>query len=257
MVEGTHRYLADGKGVRASVVEDFRMDRTVVFLYRKSYVTGPCAFLLVTICLAAAGCAGDGRATRQFIECRERVDKLEAENTRLTRELVDARQTVKNQAQQIQTLQKLGSQRLDEMNKVRSVELDRLTGGYDDNKDKYDDGIVMYLQPKDDQDQIFKASGSVRVRLFELQGEKPRIVGECHYAPKELSKTWMGRFWTQHFTVKCPFSKSLTNPNITAQVDFTELLTGKTFVAEKMVTVKIPPVTQPATMGVTTTRVGG
>jgi hypothetical protein len=191
-----------------------------------------------------AGCAQDRRPT-PLAQCHKTLEQTQEDNSRLTRQLATANQTIQNQSRQIEALEGFGPGRMDELIHVQSLQLDRLTGGYDDNHDSYEDGIVVYLQPLDQHGHIIEAAGSARVRLFELQKD-PKLIGEISLTVSELAKNWAGRLWTQHYTLRCPFAKKPTIPNITLQVEFTELLTGKTFVTEKLVTIKLPPATLPA-----------
>jgi hypothetical protein len=207
-----------------------------------------CWVLPVTIIglslILMAGCAQD-RGPTPLAQCRKTLQQTQDENSRLTRQLATANQTIQNQSRQIETLGGFGAGRMAELIHVQSLQLERLTGGYDDNHDGYEDGIVAYLQPLDQHGHIIEAAGTARVRLFELQKD-PKLIGEIKLTVSELEKSWAGRLWTQHYTIRCPFTKKPTSPNITLQVEFTELLTGKSFVAEKLVTVKIPPATSPA-----------
>jgi hypothetical protein len=194
--------------------------------------------------ILTTGCAQD-RGPTPLAQCHQKLQQTQDENSRLTRQLASANQTIQNQSRQIETLSGFGAGRMAELIHVQSLQLDRLTGGYDDNHDGYEDGIVVYLQPLDQHGHIIESAGSARVRLFELQQE-PKLIGEAGFTVPELAKTWAGRLWTQHYTLRCTFKKNPTSPNITLQVEFTELLTGKTFVTEKLVTVKLPPATAPA-----------
>jgi hypothetical protein len=199
------------------------------------------------ICLSmvfTAGCAQD-RGPSLLAQCQTQLDQATEDNSRLTKQLAQANQTIQNQSKQIDTLQHFGTQRTADLIHVQSLQLDRLTGGYDENHDGYEDGIVVYLQPLDQHGHIIEAAGLARVRVFELQTE-PKLIGEAGFTVPELAKNWAGRLWTQHYTLRCPFAKKPTSPNITLQVEFTELLTGKTFVTEKLVTIKLPPATLPA-----------
>jgi hypothetical protein len=199
------------------------------------------------VCLSMvflSGCAQD-RGPSPLSQCRTQLDQAREDNVRLTKQLAQANQTIQSQSKQIDTLQHFGTQRMAELIHVQSLQLDRLTGGYDDNHDGYEDGIVVYLQPLDQHRHIIEAAGLARVRLFELQKE-PKLIGEAVFTVPEFEKTWAGRLWTQHYTLRCPFARKPAIPNVTLQVEFTELLTGKTFVTEKMVTVKLPPATLPA-----------
>jgi hypothetical protein len=192
-------------------------------------------------CLAV-GCA-ETREPNRLVECQNENLRLRKENDNLTRGLVQANRTIESQQRQIATLQKMGPERLKELTHVASVQLGRLTSGYSSKHTPYEDGVAVYIEPYDSEGHLVKVAGSLRVRLFELQVEPPRLIGELTLLAKELEKHWIGRFWTNHYSVHVPFQKTPASRHITVQAEFTELLTGKTFVAEKLVEINLPTTT--------------
>jgi hypothetical protein len=184
------------------------------------------------------GCTAD-RIDRLMASQNENI-ALREENTRLTKELEQAKVTIQNQSEQIANLNRLGPARFDELTKVGSVEFGRMTGGYNtDSRDGTDDGIDVYITPKDNKGHIIKVAGELQVQLFELT-IPPRLIGECSFTAKELDSKWASRFLANHYYVRCPFKVTPTDKNITVQVKFIELLTGKSFVIQKMVSVELP-----------------
>jgi hypothetical protein len=196
-----------------------------------------------------------GLAVMMLCGCEaNRIDRLMAsqnenialreENARLTRQLEQTKASMEQQSEQIANLNRLGPARFAELTKVTDVELGRLTGGYNtDSRDAADDGVDVYLTPKDDKGHIIKADGELQIKIFELD-DQPKLIGECSLSAKELASKWASRFLANHYYVRCPFKVMPTNKNLTVQVKFIELLTGKPFVVQKMVTVKLP---QPTT----------
>lgn len=199
-------------------------------------------FFFQAMILAAMipGCAQNGAADK-LIKCQNENIELKDRNEKLHKELVEAQQTIRQKDQQIQNLEKLGPARIEELTRVDRIDLDRQTGGYDDNRDRYDDGVAVFFRPLDAKGHTVKAAGSLRVKLFQLDGEEPKILGQCTFTSKELGSRWVGRFWTNHYSVRCPFKTRPTSAKVTAQVEFTEMLTGKPFVAQKLIDVKLPP----------------
>ncbi len=185
----------------------------------------------------SSGCAN--RADK-LIACENRITKLEQQNEQLTRELAKCHQQLQSQKRQIRSLQGFSADKLKYMIKLERIRFARLTGGYDSNHDGYDDGVVVYLQPVDTDGHIVKVAGSVSVRLFSLC-DKPEVIGQVTVPPSELQKHWSGTLWTNHYTIKCPFKTLPPTNEVTVRVEFIEFLTGKTFIAQKRVTVKIPP----------------
>ncbi len=193
-----------------------------------------------------AGCS-QAPPSNRLVDCQNENLKLRKDNDNLTRELVRANQEIESQKRQIATLQKMSPEKLKQLTHVGTVQLGRLTAGYSAKHTPYPDGIAVYIEPYDTDGHIIKAAGSVRIRLFELQAEPPRLIGELTLGPKEVEKAWIGRFWTNHYSFRVPFQKTPTSRHITVQTEFTELLTGKTFVAERLVDIDLSPTTVPAT----------
>jgi len=196
----------------------------------------PSTLLLIATMVILTGCAGQPPKPNPLVECQNQVLKLKDENSDLKKQLSEAQLTIENQTNQIARLQGLTTQQFSEMTRLKEVRIDRLTS-------QYDGGINVYLQPIDRDGNIVKAAGSVRIKLCELQGDEPRLVGQITVKPEELKKEWIGRFWTNHYTIRVPFQKRPETQNVTVHVEFMELLTGKVFVSEKMVEVRIKPTT--------------
>jgi hypothetical protein len=200
-------------------------------------------FQAMIIAAMLTSCAQNQTADK-LIKCQNENIELKDRNEKLHKELVAAQQTIHQQDQQIKNLEKLGPARIEQLTRVDRIDLDRQTGGYDDNSDRYDDGVAVFLRPLDAKGHTIKAAGSLRVKLFQLDGDEPKILGQCQYTSDELGKKWVGRFWTNHYSVRCPFKTQPTSANITAQVEFTELLTGKPFVSQKLIEIKLLPTTK-------------
>jgi hypothetical protein len=197
-------------------------------------------FQTMILVVMFVGCA-QNQAADKLIKCQNENIALKERNEKLHKELISAQQTIRQQDQQIKNLEKLGPARIEELTRVDHIDLDRQTGGYDENHDGYDDGVAVFLRPLDAKGHTIKAAGSLRVKLFQLDGDEPKILGQCKFNAKEMDSKWVGRFWTNHYSVRCPFKTRPTSTHITAQVEFTELLTGKPFVAQKLIDIKLSP----------------
>ncbi|MBN2563855.1 MAG: hypothetical protein JXQ75_23315 [Phycisphaerae bacterium] len=186
--------------------------------------------------VSGSGCGGG--APGLVTENQELRDKVEAQQ----RLLVARDEQIQDQARHIQELQGLtGERSLDRLVHVARIELERLTGGYDDDRDGVDDGVVAYVRLIDQDGDTIKAAGSVRVRLLDLA--KPpdsQLVGDVELGPEELRPAWYGRFLTSHYTIKVPWAhgaQRAEHKSITVLVRFTDLLTGQVFEAQQAVEV--------------------
>lgn len=175
----------------------------------------------------------------------DRVLALRRENTELTQrleqassELADLRQSVDAKDQEILKLQGFSDQRRGYLAAVQWIVLDRLTGGIDEDHDGYDDGVVVYLTPIDEDGHAVKVPGQVSIKVFDLNGTEPLLLGDVDIDPGELRKSWHGRFWTDHYTIRCPFRVRPTHTPITVRAAFVDMMTGREFTAQRTCQVK-------------------
>lgn len=185
------------------------------------------------------------KADTRTTQVQQLEDKLAEEQRRR----VQQEQQLAEQAAMIQKLQGMdASHRLDMLVRVARIEIERLSGGYDDDRDGTDDGVVVYLRLFDRGGDAIKAAGSASVRLYDLsQPDRPRIVGNGQWTAEQMQALWYGSLMTSHYNLRTPWSaaaKSPPAPSITVAVQFTELLSGQTFDAQRVV--EIRGVSQPA-----------
>jgi hypothetical protein len=197
--------------------------------------------LVALLTLAAVGCGPPGRPDVRMTRIQELQDKVEEQG----RLLVEREQQIADQAKQIQKLEGLTEERrLDQLVHVEKIEIERLSGGYDDDHDGIDEGVVVYLRLIDADGDTIKVAGGARVRLFDLsRPEGSRVVGELTLQPGELRPMWFGRFLTSHYTIKVPWSLGVEptgERSITVVVSFTELLSGRVLETQKMVEANAP-----------------
>ncbi|HVP11308.1 MAG TPA: hypothetical protein VMV94_09005 [Phycisphaerae bacterium] len=195
------------------------------------------AVLVLSLCIVAAGCNGtkpDSRITQ--------IQQLQDKTQEQARLLAQKDEQLAAQSKRIQELQGLTDERsLDNLVHVASIEIDRLSDGYDDEHTGVDQGVVVYLRLLDRDGDAIKATGNVRVRLLDLaKPEGAQLVGEVSLDAAALRPLWYGRLLTYHYTIRVPWSagaKRVEHKSITVIVDFTDLLSGKTFTTQKVVEV--------------------
>lgn len=142
------------------------------------------------------------------------------------------------QARVIQQLRGLdASKRLELVVHVDRIEIERLSGGYDDNKDGRDDGVVVYLKLIDADGDVIKAAGAASVKLFDLsKGDGGLPVAQGQWTAEQMRPLWYGKMMTSHYSLRVPLPGGISiSPGtpLTARVEFTDLLTGRTFQAQK------------------------
>lgn len=197
--------------------------------------------VVVVGAVMVAGCvAGQG----------DRVLELRAQNDQLTQQLdeaghrlVEQQAALDSHAQQIETLQALGSARLEKLVYPTRLVIDRMSGGYDDDGLPGDDGVRVYLKPVDEAGDTLKLAGGITVELFDLGNpDGEHRVGRVELDVDQVRGAWYGKLWTVHYTVQCPWSgpSAPGHREITVRATFTDYLTGRTLRAQHVCAVTLP-----------------
>ncbi len=197
------------------------------------------AMVLVLTLPAGFACNDQDRSNPRITQVQELQDKAAAQ----AREIVEKEAAILVQAARIRELQNLkGKQSIDHLVHVAKIQLAQLSGGYDDDEDSVDEGVVAYLQLLDQDGDIIKATGSVCVRLYDLsKAEGQQLVGSVELDAAGLRPLWYGRFLTYHYSIKVPWAdgaKRAEHESITLHVTFTDLLTGDVFKTQEVVKVR-------------------
>lgn len=195
--------------------------------------------ILAAILLAGvSGCPGE--QSEPTIKLQQQVDSLTVEHERLGRELENTQAALTAAEDRIRTLQNLPKDVF--FFSVDRIELDRMTGGADYDGKPGDDGVTVYLRPRDADGDVLKAAGEIKVQLFDLT-EKPAELGlYLINDPEELRKSWLGKFLTNYYVVKCPWDPKIgppTHSEVTVRVTFLDYLTGRVFVESKLLNVTL------------------
>lgn len=210
------------------------------------------AGVLVLAAAFAVGCDPAGGPS-EMSRLRTQVEAQRERIARLEEDAIATGKTIDEQKQQIATLQQLGPDRLQQLVYPEKIEFDRLTGGFDEDGQPGDDGVVAYVRPLDRDGHVVKAAGSLRMQVFDLASPPERsLVASAELDAEHARKAWYGRLWTNHFTIRCPWQPPERKPpahrELTVKVEFTDLLTGETLSAQQVVQIKLPgeAATQPA-----------
>jgi hypothetical protein len=197
-----------------------------------------CTALLV--CAAIGACAPEKPDTR-ITQIQELEDKVRKQ----ARQLVDREEQLASVGRTIQELRGLeGPQRLDRIVHVARIEIERLSGGYDDNQDGIDDGVIVYVRLIDGDGDVIKAAGSAKVELFDVaQKPGPKSVGKVELSPDAMRKVWFSKVLSAHYRIKVPWAADAAaseHKNVTIAARFTDLLTGQSFEAQHLAEVRKP-----------------
>jgi len=198
-------------------------------------VRTPTLLIAVLGAVAGLGCNGQSSDPR-IAEIQQLEDEIEQQGLAIAQK----DEQLAGQAKRIQELQgAVGERAIENLVHVDKIEIERLSGGYDDNHDGIDEGVVVYLRLLDKEGDAVKAAGSAKVQILDLsRPEGSRTVGELNLEAAALRPMWFGRLMTYHYTIKVPWSGGADRPtarSLTVRVEFTELLSARTFDAQAVV----------------------
>jgi hypothetical protein len=200
----------------------------------------PALVILASIALPAllAGCGKPSAANIQLRKenqaLRDKVAQLERlrQGDRATIAALEGRSTTRPAASW-ETIEGLFT--------VHGIKLGRLTGGDDsDPAHPGHEGVRVYLTPQDQHGDDLKAAGSIVVEIFDLAQTDRPLVGRWEFPAEEAAKHWYAAMLMYGYVVECPFDKPPAHPELTVKVSFTDALTGRTFTAQKVVTIELP-----------------
>jgi len=172
-------------------------------------------------------------------------DALRRDKERLERTVAERDATISSLQQQTETLKKLGPDRKADFFAPVKLEIASLSGGADYDSKPGDDGITVYLRPRDADGDVVKVPGRMRVQLVDNTNiGSPRVLGVYAFEDlNEVRKTWHGKFGTQNFTLKCPFPPGVQLPKsrrVLVSAEFLDLLTGAMLTASEEVPFSMP-----------------
>ncbi len=189
--------------------------------------------------LAMVGCA----VPPQYGRLVNESESLQRENRRLERNIAQRDERLAEMKAQLANLRSLGPNRPVDVFRPVKLEIARLTGGKNYDEQPGDDGVTVYLRPRDADGDVVKTPGRITIQLLDTTDPgSPKAVGVCVFDdPIELGRNWHSRFSTNHYTLECPFSSEVgpRGPKVTVSVEFLDYLSGSVLTAVKEVTVSL------------------
>jgi len=186
-----------------------------------------------------AGCNG----RKQLID--DSRAKLIQEKQQLQQEKAALEQENAKLQEQIAILQNFPPDRMSQLVKVEKIEFGKFTRAYDGDteqeKDGYDDGIIVYLILKDNDGDVIKAAGDVQIELWNLA--KTRKIISKQVPLNDLQSYWLSGPLTNHYKFQLHWPKENPPKNrfLTLKLRFQEALTGKSFEEHKKIEIRIQP----------------
>ncbi|MCP4589584.1 MAG: hypothetical protein GY842_02450 [bacterium] len=219
-----------------------------------SGVVGPAQPWLVgaaLLCLSvlSSGCLPAGPSPHQ-IELEKQIGQLSYDNEMLGRKLAERDTAAEALRARLAEALDLPVDIHSRLFTVRRLEIASLTGGADYDGQPGDDGVTVYLTPRDRYGDPVKAAGEIEVFLYDLtKPGDPRELG--HYVINEfgeLSKVWHSGWMTNHYTIKCEWPPGVLPPTsreVQVRATFLDWLTGEKHVATQLVEVDLLAPGQP------------
>jgi hypothetical protein len=195
----------------------------------------------MVICLAG-GC---GRPNQANILLRKQNQTLEQRLADLDRRHAADQATIRSLEASATTVPVLPEQRIAQLFTVAGLSFGRLTGGVDLDPGKPgDEGLKVYVVPVDQHGDALKAAGTFRVEAFALSDAERPLVGIWEFPLSEAQQNWYGQSLLYTYILTCPWQQVIpTGHTLTIRVTFTDALTGRTFTAQRQVSVNPPPPT--------------
>lgn len=197
----------------------------------------------VTVLVGICGCwPGVSREQRELMNTAEaqkkQIEELQQKNIELQKTIDEQKATIAN-------LRGIPREKLALLVVPTRIEIDRLSGGYDEDGRPGDDGVVAHVRPLDERGDVIKTAGKLVMEVFDLAAPADRnLVLRAELDAENALKQWYGRLWTNHFSIKAPWPPPGTPPahrELTLRVQFTPLLTGETLSAQRVVQITLPP----------------
>ena len=179
----------------------------------------------MTALLVSAGC-GDGAKTSLFGQ----IKSLGEEKTDLKMQVQQLEVENKELSEQVETLTAIGTKaRIDALERIERIELGKMTGLFDKDKDGVEESLIVYIRTIDGAGDLVKAAGSVEVALWDLDVPANPHLADWEVKPDELTKAWTPTLLTNYYRLKFDISGLLDDAKkeLTVKVVFTDYVTGK------------------------------
>ncbi len=191
--------------------------------------------------VALSACRSPGQWARLIKD----NDALRRDNQRMQRIVAQRDGTIAQLHRQVEHLESFGPDQPADLFAPVKIEIASLSGGAEYDDKPGDDGVTVYLRPRDAGGDVVKVPGRITIQLVDNADlASPRRLGLYVFNdPGEMGKLWHGKFATNHYTLKCPFPPGTRLPStrlVTVNAEFVDYLTGATLSAVKEVRLSFP-----------------
>jgi hypothetical protein len=193
--------------------------------------------ILCVLLLCLTGCGSPSSANielrKQNQSLKDNVDHLTAQHLRD----VDALAACQRGHPTTATL---SPDRLEQLTTTHGLSFGRLTGG--DNPDPtqlLDTQLKVFIAPVDEDGVPIKAAGSFVVEAFDLGDPAKPLVGTWHFDLAQTRGLFFSRFAMYTYVLTCPWKSPPPHADLTVRVTFDDALTGREFVDQTRVKVRL------------------
>lgn len=204
---------------------------------------------MIFVPMALSGCVQNTVPAEKFQKVQRELQACQERSPRLEERIAAQQKTIDNQQSQIAELRGMDPETWQELVYPVKIELARWSGAYDEDGRPGDDGLVLYIQPIDREGHVIKAAGELKITLLDLADPTaPVVIAAYEFDAPTTRGLWYGRMMTQHFTVRCPWPPGgePRHDRITAQITFTDLLSGAVLTTQRVFEITLPPKLDPA-----------
>ncbi|NLX13073.1 MAG: hypothetical protein GXY44_05375 [Phycisphaerales bacterium] len=193
---------------------------------------------------ASSGCIQNTVPAEKFQNVQRELQACQERSPRLEEQIAAQQKTIENLQSRIAELRGMSPDALREMVYPEKIELTRWSGAYNEDERTGDDGLLLYIQPIDRDGHVIKAAGELNITLLDLADPTaPAVIASYKFEASKTRSFWHGRLMTLHYTVRCPWPPGYEprHDQITAQVSFTDLLTGAVLTTQRTFPITLAP----------------
>lgn len=201
----------------------------------------PLAIGLLVVLAAVAGCTTRvGGGTNYLNE----NDRLRSDNLALEREVEELRKRIERRVQELRILeQQTTPPAVEGADVPRAVELEigRLSGGVDTDRDASDDVVRVYLRTLDQEGRFLPVSGRATMQVVRLRANQPpQQVASTEVGPSELKQAYRSGLTGTHYSIELPLPGDLPadDTELTVHATLLDAATGAELEAQRSVKIK-------------------
>lgn len=192
--------------------------------------------LLCALCVSVAlsFLTGCGKPNAANIVVRKENQQLQSKIDDLNRQHEADAAKIKSFEESKGTLPTLPNDRLSQLFTTHGLQFGKLTG-VEGNK------LRVFVVPTDDHGDPIKSAGTFTVELFDLAQTDNNLVGKWTFDNDQTKKAWQGTWPLYTYDLEAPLDKQPAHDDLTVRVTFTDLLTQRTFTAQKQIKRRASP----------------